>query len=385
MKKLLGFIIVLFGTLFLTGCQSIIVNEIYHESYIIDIEYEGDIDKLANLAVKKAKQSVIGVSNYKRSALGLSLQGTGSGFVYKTFAVMNDGTEKDYLEVLGSSEIKTYKYYAITNRHVIEGKGYTPSLKVYLGNDMAEVEANLVQYDDKVDLAVITFKTKKLIIPVEFGDSDAIEEADTAFAIGSPSGFAFFNSVTSGVISNPKRYIESDLDNDGTNDWYDEYIQHDVAINPGNSGGPLINLKGQVIGINTMKFVDTDIDNMGFSIPSNLVLKIVPFLEQGKRPERATIGFSIYNLLQIPQEERANYNIDSDLEKGFYITSVNPRSRAEKAGILPGDVIIKFNGREINTLGELKVEINKYFVGSNQEIILTILRGTEEITVRITI
>ncbi len=384
MKKILLFIIVLVGTLFLSGCQNVLVNEVYYESYIIDIDYEGNFDQVANLAIKKAKQSVIGVSNYKQTLVGTQLQGTGSGFVYKSIAIMNNGEQKDYKEVLDSKDIKNYKYYVITNRHVVEGDKYTPVLKVFLGDSIGEVNAKLVQYDDQVDIAVITFEHKRLFVPVEFGDSDALLEGDSAFAIGSPSGYTFFNSVTSGIISNPKRFLESDENSDGTVDWYDEYIQHDVAINPGNSGGPLINLRGQVIGMNTMKLVETDIDNMGFSIPSNLILRIVSILETGKKPQRATLGFQVYNLVLVSQEEREKLEIDTDLETGFYIKQVEENSISKRAGLQVDDIIVKINGHEVFTFGELKGEINKILVGSGQIIEFTVLRGSEEILIKIT-
>jgi len=120
--------------------------------------------------------------------------------------------------------------------------------------------------------------------PLEFADSNYLKKGMFAIAIGNPSGYEFYGSTTFGIISHPLRYISEDTNGNGTDDAENEYIQHNVAINPGNSGGPLINMDGKIIGINTMKFVSQDIDNMGFSIPSNVVTNLIPDLEAGRNP-----------------------------------------------------------------------------------------------------
>ena len=119
-----------------------------------------------------------------------------------------------------------------------------------------------------------------------------------------------------------ERYIEDDTDDDGVSDWSALYIQHDAAINPGNSGGPLLNTKGEIVGINTMKFAATDIDNMGFSIPSKTILELIPHLEKGEVPKRATLGISgneIEKLLESPDPLKP---IPEGITYGIYVVDV---------------------------------------------------------------
>ena len=306
MKRLMKIILLLIITLSLGGCKGLVTNEIYNKSYNVGEISITEFEELVQAAVEKVEQSVLGVSNYRRGLTGLVSRGVGSGFVYKTIAIMKDGTEKPWEETLDSNDVKTYKYYLITNRHVIIGEDYTPVLKVYFGEEDVEVDAKLIQYDDMVDVAVLTFNHTKLVKPVSFiEDSRDIKKGSFAVAIGSPKGYEFYGSATFGIISHAQRYIPDDINNDNVSEWDAEYIQHDVAINPGNSGGPLINMKGEVIGINTMKYVSEDIDNMGFSIPSNLVKQLIEYLEKGTKPQRTTLGVQGKTVRDISDDEKS--------------------------------------------------------------------------------
>lgn len=373
MKRLCAFILLLFLTISLGGCSNLVTNEIYNKSYNVGEISISEFEELVEAVIEKVDHSVLGVSNYERTFGGLSLRGVGSGFVYKTIAIMKDGTEKAWDETLDSKDVKTYKYYLITNRHVVVGKdsssreSWTPVLKVYVGYEDIEVDASLVQYDDKVDVAVVTFEHTTLIRPVSFADSDNIKKGSFAIAIGSPKGYEFFGSATFGIVSHPKRYISDDLDGDNISDWDSEYIQHDVAINPGNSGGPLVNMKGEVIGINTMKYVSDDIDNMGFSIPSNLVVQLIELLEKGVKPVRTTLGITGKSIRDITDEERSNLRIPEDITYGFYVSDVDKTGIAYKSGMISGDIIVKFNGKEMRKSYELRIEINKFIKGSGDE------------------
>ncbi|XFA99606.1 S1C family serine protease [Candidatus Izemoplasma sp. B36] len=161
-------------------------------------------------------------------------------------------------------------FYIVTNHHVIENMD---QYRIYFATG-DQVEANLIGYDENVDIAVLTFQSTPLPVDVEvatFGDSDLVEIGEFALAVGHPTGYDFFNSVTLGIISGLDRVIDANA--------YVNYIQHDAAINSGNSGGPIYNLDGEVIGINVIKYATVDIEGMGFSIPSNLVLQVIQNIE----------------------------------------------------------------------------------------------------------
>lgn len=381
MKRVFTFILLLFLTISLGGCSNLVTNEIYNKSYNVGEISITEFEDLVEAVIEKVDHSVVGVSNYERTYTGLKLRGVGSGFVYKAIAIMKDGTQKAWDETLDSNDVQKYKYYLITNRHVVVGKesdsrdSWTPVLKVYLGYEDLEVDATLIQYDDKVDVAVVTFEHTTFIRPVTFADSDNIKKGSFAIAIGSPQGYEFFGSATFGIVSHPKRYIADDIDGDNVSDWDAEYIQHDVAINPGNSGGPLVNMKGEVIGINTMKYVSDDIDNMGFSIPSNLVVQLIELLEKGIKPVRTSLGIKGKNIRDLTDEERTTLNIPNEITYGFYISEVDSTGIAYANGFLAGDIIVKFNNLELRKSYELRAEINKFIQGSGDECEVYIYRN----------
>lgn len=229
---------------------SVVNNEINNITY----EITGSIDltminkKTVDL-VNDVKDSVVGVSNYQyvqTSTFGskvLAEASVGTGFVFKK-------------DTLGDGN---YLYYVLTNHHVV--KDYV-NLKIYFGYDDEYLDATYVDSNENLDLAVVTFTSKKEYKLLKLGSIDTVSEGDFAIAIGNSNGYEYFGSVTFGVVSYVNRKL---IGEEAT------FIQHDVAINPGNSGGPLFNLDGEVIGVNTLKIVDEDVDNMGFSISIDIV------------------------------------------------------------------------------------------------------------------
>lgn len=199
--------------------------------------------------VEDVKESVIGVSNYQYVSTYTGRQlveaAVGTGFIFKK---------------VGDT------YYAITNHHVIKDNY---KLKVYFGYDDIYVDAELVGSNASLDLAVVKFESNKEYKLLEFASVDSIHQGDFAIAIGNANGYEYFGSVTLGIIS----YVNRNLAGEDA-----VFLQHDVAINPGNSGGPLFDITGKVIGVNTMKIVDTDVDNMGFSISIDTLLKYLDTL-----------------------------------------------------------------------------------------------------------
>ena len=329
--------------------------------------------------IEETKNSVLGVANYQYNERNVLVKSSiGSGFVYDVWGYLKDGTITYNLE---DSNVVNYGYFLITNRHVVED---CDALKIYLHTIDEEIPAELVQYDQKVDLAVVTFKYDEYIKPLKFANSDTLKAGQYCIAIGNPEGFEFSSSATLGIISHPLRYISDDTDGDGVNDWDAAYIQHDAAINPGNSGGPLFNIYGQVIGINTLKFATNDIDNMGFSIPSNDIIELLPYLEKGKVPVRARIGVTVIAIkdLLATDWENADYKyiIPEGVKTGIYVTEVVESSVAY-GKIMADDIMLEFNGVILKDSLQLRAELGAIVVGSNTEIQVKLLRNGQEITV----
>lgn len=236
-------------------------------------------------------------------------------------------------EGLGSGFIINDEGYIITNYHVIEG---AKNLVVTLSSGK-EVKAKVVNYDQEQDIAMIKLN-EDVKVPgvVELGDSNVLKQGEEVLAIGTPLSKEFSQTVTGGMVSAVNRTVQSETGKKL------KVIQTDAAINPGNSGGPLVNTKGQVIGINTMKISD-GAEGIGFSIPINEVKDRVDALSK----PILNLGVSIR---EIDQNTAKQYKMD----EGLYVVEVNEYSPAEKAGIKSGDIIVKFDGKSIKTLDDLK-------------------------------
>lgn len=332
--------------------------------------------------VRVKKDSVLGVSNYQYDVYNdLMRNSIGSGFVYKVEFHLEDGSIIYDLDDLRTfRDVKTYRHYLITNRHVVEG---ADALKIYLHNEDREIDARLLQYDNKEDIAVIRFDFDKYIKPLKLADSDKLEAGRFAVAIGNPNGYEFSSTATFGIISHPNRFLPTDTDGDGINDWDAGYIQHDVAINPGNSGGPLFNLKGEVIGVNTLKYVSNNIESMGFSVPSNIVKSLIPYLENGEIPNRAKLGVQVTAVKDILNNPKSEYTIPEDIDYGLYVISVVPGSVADEGGILANDIIVRFNNLELTNLLILRVELNQIIVDSNTVIDVVVYRNGEYVNLKL--
>lgn len=359
--KLFTFIVAIFTlSLALASCDSVTHNEIYNNSYEANISIT-EFENLIETVCETVSPSVVGVSNYQ-TVRGVSrLASVGSGVVYDCKATLNDGTiEDDCSKTINSSNVTSYEYYVITNKHVIEDND---SLKIYLGDDDEKVTATLIQADEKVDIAVIKFSYTKYIQVVKWADSNQLKRGQFVIAIGNPSGYEFYGSATLGIVSFPARYISEDTDKDGTQDWAAEYIQHDAAINPGNSGGGLFNIKGELIGINTLKLVDEEIDGMGFAIPSNIVKSLSNILSTGVQPKRVTLGISGKEVKVILNPEDyglSNIIVPSEITYGIYVESVDKNGSSNQK-LLPGDFILKINNIEIQNMNVLRAELLSYF------------------------
>ena len=266
-------------------------------------------------------------------------------------------------EGIGSGFIISEDGLVVTNYHVIAG---AQEVKVIL-SDGTEVDAKVVNYDEKADLAVVDI-TEHMKMPgvAKLGDSSKLLAGEDVIAIGNPLGKEFSKTVTKGIISSPNRLLSVN----GSPDDTEEFIQTDAAINPGNSGGPLINARGEVIGVNTAKKVGEEIEGIGFSIPINTVKDKLDNLSS---PE-LVIGITG---IDVTAEEAKKRN----LPEGIYVKSIADFSPAQKAGLKLGDVIVAYNGKPIKGIAELNIEKEKSKEGD--VIALTVVREGKNVNLEL--
>lgn len=277
--------------------------------------------------VKKVKPSVVGISS-EFSGAAVS---TGTGII-----MSGDG-------------------YIVTNAHVVQNteNGMTEragSVTAVL-SDSSECRAEIIGADSRTDLAVIKINPGGLdLTPAEFGDSDSLTEGELAVAIGNPLGFELYGSTTCGIISALNRKIT-------VGEYEMNLIQTDAAINPGNSGGPLLNDRGQVIGINSSKIISDYAEGIGFAIPISSAKGIIDdLIENGYVTGRPMIGISGENI----SEKTAKYY---NLPQGVCVRFITPDSAADVSGIEIGDIIIAFNGESIYTMEELNKRLDDLSAG----------------------
>ncbi len=277
-------------------------------------------------AVDQVSGAVVGVFNLQQSDFweesGIN-EGTGSGVIYK---------------------VENGQAYIVTNHHVIEGAS---QVEVSLA-DETRMEAEIVGSDILTDLAVLRIDGEPVDTVAEFGDSEALRVGEPAIAIGNPLGSYLSSTVTQGIISATERSIPVDLTGDGQIDWHAEVLQTDAAINPGNSGGALININGQLVGINSMKIAQAAVEGIGFSIPTSVAVPVIEDLERYGEVQRPQLGVGIKSLAEIPSYHwQETLNLPEEVEHGVFITSVASNSPAEEAGLQEYDVIVALNGEEI--------------------------------------
>lgn len=277
----------------------------------------------------------------------------------------------------GSGIIISEDGYILTNNHVINsstsssnyfyeiGKANKVTVKLY--NDDTEYEGKIIGTDSQTDLAVIKID-KDGLTAAELGNSDSVQVGEFAMAMGSPLGLD--NSVTAGIVSAVNREVS---DEDG-NTYV--AIQTDAAINSGNSGGALVNSKGQVIGVNTLKLSGTGVEGVGFAIPINSTKDIYEQLIQYSKVKRPYIGIGGINL----DEETAKAN---NLVVGIYVKQIEDFSAAEKAGLRIGDVIIEADGIKVTEMDQLNEIKNKKQIGDTMT--LKVYRNGKEKELTVTL
>ncbi|RNA67991.1 S1C family serine protease [Alteribacter keqinensis] len=313
-------------------------------------------------AVEQVNDAVVGVVNIRQSSGGgfweRGGEGTGSGVVYK-----KEGDDA----------------FIVTNQHVIDS---AQEIDVTL-SDGSRIPAELVGEDALTDLAVLKVDADKVDTVAEFGNSDTLRPGEPAIAIGNP--LSFEGSVTLGIISAVERSIPIDTSGNGQPDWNAEVLQTDAAINPGNSGGALLNIQGQVIGINSMKIAQQSVEGIGFAIPTAIAGPVIEDLEEFGEVRRPQIGVFIRSLQEIPSFHwHDTLGLPEDVTGGVYVEGTTEGSPAADAGMREGDVIVALDGEEVKDTHDLRkflyteksigdtVEVSFYRNGEEQQVEMTL-------------
>ncbi len=329
------------------------VNRETYTTGVIQCSNDITIDETGiSTAVGEIYDATVTIQNYANNRLVSS----GSGFIYK----------KD--ENYG---------YIMTNHHVIDG---SEQVLITLSND-DQIEGTVLGSDEYLDLAVVRIDAEHVTQVAKIGTSENSNLGDTVFTVGSPVGYEYRGTVTRGTLSGKNRMVEVSIAS--TNDFVMRVLQIDAAINPGNSGGPLVNVNGEVIGINSLKLVEDEIEGMGFAIPIEYAMEYIDELEAGKELERPLIGISMLNITDTYRLYQNGIIIDDDIDSGVVVISVSKNSGADKAGLKKGDIIVSVNGSDVSNAAYLKYELYKYHVGDTIEIVY--MRNSKMHTAKVTL
>lgn len=299
-----------------------------------------------SVAAKKAMSSVVGIT---------------------TVEVQNYGFMEQEIDGVGSGVIVNSNGYILTNSHVV-GDGNAKQITVLFENGDKK-PGKVLWCDTSLDLAMVKVEVTNLPVAT-LGDSDSLEVGETAIAIGNPLGLEFQRTVTSGIISGLHRTIRVD-----ESTIIEDLIQTDASINPGNSGGPLLNNKGEVVGINTAKIKTAE--GLGFSIPINMAKTIINQVVKEGTYKTVFIGITGVDLELYERQ----LGVDLKADNGVIVLEVSANSPASKAGLQNGDVITKIDGQDIENMNNLKKALYKYEKGDKTK--LDIVRNGKDMKVEI--
>lgn len=332
----------------------------------------GDNTNTANINTQMVSlvgysETGVGVASKVRpSIVGIEVEYSVNSIFYRN---------KSTATAAGSGIIISEDGYILTNNHIVNSSstsyyyelGKANKVTVTLYNDSTRYDATIVGTDSQTDLAVIKIE-KNGLKAAELGDSDAVQVGEFAMAIGNPLGLT--DSVTAGIVSAVNREVS---DQDG-NSYV--AIQTDASINSGNSGGALVNSKGQVIGVNTLKLSGTGVEGVGFAIPINSTKEIYEQLIQYNKVKRPYIGIDGYDL----DEQTAE---DNNLVVGIYIKTIEDFSAGEKAGLKIGDVIVEVDGTKVTKMDELNAIKSQKQIGDTLK--LKVFREGKEKEITVTL
>lgn len=337
--------------------------------------------------VKGAVVSVVNLQNAKSTSSGLDEWNDifGSGGDSDGFGSSDSNNSDSNSGSNSSSDLEEYsegsgviyqkkdgKAYIVTNNHVVED---SDALEVIL-SDGTKVTAKKVGTDQTTDLAVLSIDAAKVTSVATFGDSGALQAGQTVLAIGSPLGSQYASSVTQGIVSATSRTVDVTDEDSGQTVGQQTVIQTDAAINSGNSGGPLINLSGQVIGINSMKLSSNSsdsstatIEGMGFAIPSNEVVSIINQLVENGKVVRPALGVEIRDLSSVTaSQQKSILKLPESVTGGVVIAGFTSGSIAKAAGLDQYDVIVGIGSDNVTSIADLRTALYKHAVGDTVKV-----------------
>lgn len=378
---LVGFIGGVAGTLLILNMAGISINNVSSSSTkttTSKVSYSNTND--TTKAVEKVTGAVVSVINYQSnsSSNDLYMQMFGGNLDNNT----NNGSDSD-LSIASEGSGVIYKKdgnsaYVVTNNHVVDGAS---QIEIML-SDGTKVVGELVGTDTYSDIAVVKIASDKVTTVAEFADSDKVTVGETAIAIGSPLGTDYANSVTQGIVSSLSRTVT--MTNDKGDTISTNAIQTDAAINPGNSGGALINIEGQVIGINSSKISSTSdsgsgnsVEGMGFAIPANDVVKIINQLEANGKVIRPALGITMANLSDLSTTTISRLNIPTSVTSGIVVASVQSGMPAEGT-LKKYDVITAIDDKDVSSTTDLQSVLYGHSIGDSIKV--TFYRGTDKKT-----
>ena len=336
-------------------------------------------------AVKKVQNAVVSVINYQEGSSSDSLNdlyGRIFGGGDRSDSSQENSKDSDGLQVAGEGSGVIYKKdgkeaYIVTNNHVVDG---AKKLEIML-SDGSKITGKLVGKDTYSDLAVVKVSSDKIKTVAEFADSNSLTVGEKAIAIGSPLGTEYANSVTEGIVSSLSRTVTMQNDNGETVST--NAIQTDAAINPGNSGGALVNIEGQVIGINSSKISSTSavagsaVEGMGFAIPSNDVVEIINQLEKNGKVTRPALGISMADLNSLSSSTTSKLDLPDEVKSGVVVGSVQKGMPAD-GKLQENDVITEIDGKEISSKTDIQTNLYSHSIGDNIKV--TFYRGKDKKT-----
>lgn len=344
-------------TTFFIGCASMYmiirtyplnISNINNNTNVVDRKFTVSEIGLST-GINNVYDSVVVVQNYKND----KSNGIGSGFIYN-----NDG-------------------YIMTNSHVIEGAS---NIKVMLMSGDA-VDATIIGDDEYADIAVIKIDKKYVTKVATLGSSESINVGDTVFTIGSPISSEYYGTVTRGILSGKNRLVNVTVESN--NDWIMNVMQTDAAINPGNSGGPLCNANGDVIGINSMKLVQSQVEGMGFAIPIEDAISYANMIVKGEKIKRSYLGLRMVNVSSTYNFANEDIKIDSKVISGVAIIEILKDGPCNNTGLKKGDVITKIGDYKIKTVAELRYHLYKY--KPNDKINIVVNRNGKVMSYKVTL
>lgn len=354
MNKKLTYIVTVILSVFV-GCGLMYMIIYYFPNTIV--KTENKVEKVVNVneegissGIDNIYDAVVVVENYKKG----KLVGIGSGFIYS-----GEG-------------------YIMTNHHVIDS---SDEIKITLTSGES-IEAKVLGSDELADIAVLQIDKKYATNIAKIGKSTDSKVGDTVFTIGSPMSSEFSGTVTRGILSGKNRMVEVSVGSSSSKDWIMNVMQTDAAINPGNSGGPLCNVSGEVIGINSMKIVQSEIEGIGFSIPIEDALQYANKIVKGEKIERPFLGIQMADVSTSSYYlSRQGIKIDSSITSGVIVISTTNDGPSGSAGIEKGDVIISIGKYSVKSVAELRYYLYKY--EPNNEVDIKVIRGKGEKTFKI--